>query len=247
MTASTAPPSAARGLGPAGLRRLALALLLLPPLTRVPGLLAGEFDARPWEALNLAAGEWTLWVLLAALAVTPLRRVGHWPRLALVRRRVGVGAFCYLVLHAVAFVADKSFDLALVAGEIVQRTYLVIGFGALLILLALAITSTDPMLRRLGGRRWRALHRLVYIAALLGVLHFFLQSKLELARPSLFAGLLLWLLLYRLAHRAAETRGRRGLGPLALLALALFAGLATAILEAGGLWLSAGAPFWRVL
>lgn len=247
MTAAARSPLAG-GAGAARLRVVALVLLLLPPLTLLPGLLDGDFDARPWEALNAASGEWALWVLLATLAITPLRRVGHWPRLLLVRRRVGVGCFCYLAFHLLAFVADKGFALGLVAGEIAQRTYLIVGFAAFVVLAALAATSTDAMLRRLGGRRWRRLHKLVYAAAILGVLHVFLQSKLELARPSLFGGLLLWLLAYRAAHWwATERAGRRGLGWPALLGLALCAGLSTALLEAGALWLSAGAPFWRVL
>jgi len=180
--------------------------------------------------------------------VTPLRRIGHWPRLALVRRRLGVGCFCYAAFHLLAYVGDQGFRLGFVASEIVQRLYLTLGFAALLILLALAVTSTDAMLRRLGGRCWRRLHQLVYLAAPLAVVHFFLQTKLDQSEPALRGGLLLWLLGYRVAYWLATRGGRRrdlGLG--ALLLLALGSGLATALVEALVLWLGAGAPLERVL
>lgn len=230
------------------LKGAALVFLLLPPLTLLPAVLAGEFAARPWEQLLNEAGGWALWFLLATLAVTPLRRIGHWPRLALVRRRLGVGCFCYAAFHLLAFVGDQGFQLDFVAGEILQRLYLTLGFMALLILLALAITSTDAMLRRLGGRRWQRLHWLVYPAALLAVVHFFLQTKLDQSEPALRAGLLLWLLAYRVVHWQANRGGRRrDLGVGVLLLLALGSGLATALLEALVLWLGAGAPLERVL
>jgi sulfoxide reductase heme-binding subunit YedZ len=245
MTASRA--AAARRTA-AILRTSALAVLLLPLILLALDWLEGALAARPWDGLVHWAGGWALWFLLLSLAVTPLRRIGHWPQLALVRRRIGVGAACYAGFHLLAFVADQGFALGTVAGEIVLRSYLAIGFSALLILLALAATSTDRMLRWMGGQGWRALHRLVYLAAALAALHFFLQSKAELSEPALRGGLLLWLLGYRVQYWLATRRGeRRGLGALALAGLSLGVALATALLEAFSISLRVGAPFERVL
>src|SRR5581483_9687902 len=141
-------------------------------------------------------GLWTIRFIFLALAVTPLRAVLQWPRLILVRRMVGVAAFAYVLVHFGLYITQEAFDLAKVASEILLRIYLTIGFVALLGLAALAATSTDAMVRRLG-RRWQRLHRLVYAIALLAVVHYWMQAKLEVWEPTVMAGIYTWLMGYR--------------------------------------------------
>jgi len=230
------------------LRAIALAVLLLPLALLLRDWDAGLLDARPWDYLTHESGRWALWFLLLTLAVTPLRQLGRWPKLAAVRRRLGVGAACYALFHLLCFLAEQGFDVGLAASEIVLRVYLAVGFSALLILVVLTLTSTDGALRWMGGRGWQALHRLVYPAALLAVLHFFLQSKAGGSEPALRGGLLLWLLAWR-GYQALPARGgaRRTAGPIPLVVLALGVALATALLEAASISLKVGAPFERVL
>jgi sulfoxide reductase heme-binding subunit YedZ len=181
------------------LRIATLALLLWPvALALVAWQTEIRFEARPINDLIHRAGFWMLMFLLLSLAVTPLRRIARYGQLVDVRRMIGVGAFCYGVAHLTLYAADQMFDLAHVASEIALRVYLTIGFTALLGLATLAATSTDGMVRRLGGLRWRRLHRLVYLIAVLALVHFFQQTKLDVTVPTLVTGLFIWLMGYRL-------------------------------------------------
>jgi sulfoxide reductase heme-binding subunit YedZ len=190
----------------------------------------GLLGARPLNEAIHQIGLWTIRLIFLALAVTPLRQILGWPRLVLVRRMVGVAAFAYVLIHFLLYAASQMFDLAKVASEIVLRVYLTIGFAALLGLAVLAATSTDSMIRRLGGKRWQLLHRLVYAIAVLAVIHYCFQSKLDLWEPTVMAGLLGWLLGYRLL---LWRFGRRGHLPLPLVAaLSLATGVGTALGEA---------------
>src|SRR5438128_11332983 len=191
----------------------------------------GWLQPQPYTAAIREIGLWTIRLIFIALAITPLRGVLQWPRLILVRRMVGVAAFAYALTHLSLYTADQMFDLVKVASEIVSRIYLTIGFTAVLGLSALAATSTDGMVRRLGGRNWQRLHRLVYVIALLAVVHYCMQSKLDLWEPSIMAGIYFWLMGYRLLAkylpRAQIVRGRLplvsvgGLGVVAAVASAL--------------------------
>jgi sulfoxide reductase heme-binding subunit YedZ len=181
------------------LRIATLALLLWPiVLAIVAWQTEIRFEARPINDLIHRAGFWMLMFLLLSLSVTPLRRIARFGQLVDVRRMIGVGAFCYGVAHLTLYIADQMFDLAHVAAEIALRVYLTIGFTALLGLATLAATSTDGMVRALGGLRWRRLNQLVYVIALLALVHFFQQTKLDVSVPTLVAGLLTWLMGYRL-------------------------------------------------
>src|SRR5260370_6753238 len=131
-----------------------------------------------------------LMFLLLALSVTPLRRIARFAQLVDVRRMIGVGAFCYGVAHITLYAADQMFDLAHVASEIALRVYLTIGFTALLGLGTLAAVSTDGMVRALGGLRWRRLNQLVYVIAILALVQFFPETKLDVRVANLVAGLL---------------------------------------------------------
>lgn len=213
-----------------------LALLAPTALLAVDALTAG-LGARPWDAAIHRVGWWTVVFLLASLAVTPLRRSLRWSALISVRRMVGVATFAATLLHLVLYAGQEAWDLWKVGSEIVLRVYLAIGFAALLGLAALAATSTDGMVRRLGGKRWQALHRLVYPIAILALLHFFMQTKADVTQPILFTGLFVWLMAWRLwRSRIREP------GPAALVALALLAALLTAAGETIGIALCRHVP-----
>ena len=181
------------------LRIATLALLLWPiALAIVAWQTEIRFEARPVNDLIHRAGFWMLMFLLLSLAVTPLRRIARYGQLVDLRRMIGVGAFCYGVAHISLYILDQAFDLAHVVSEIVLRVYLTVGFTALLGLGVLAATSTDGMVRALGGLRWRRLHQLVYLIAVFALVHFFQQTKLDESVPTLVTGLFLWLAGYRL-------------------------------------------------
>jgi methionine sulfoxide reductase heme-binding subunit len=205
----------------------------------------GLLGARPLNEAIHEIGLWTIRLIFLALAVTPLRQILQWPRLIIVRRMIGVAAFAYVLIHFSLYTASQAFDLEKVASEIVRRVYLTIGFAALLGLAALAATSTDGMVRRLGGRRWQLLHRLVYLIGVLAVVHYCFQSKLDEWQPTIMAGLLGWLLGYRLLAWSFGTR--RGLAPLWVGGLGLAAAAGTALGEAAYFRLAFGAPLRRVL
>ncbi len=226
------------------LRIAALALLLLPiGLALTAPYTSEEFAARPFNDLIHRAGYWALMFIIISLAITPLRRVARFGSLVDVRRMIGVGAFCYATAHILLFITNEKFNLVKVASEIVLRLYLTIGFVALLGLTALAVTSTDGMVRRLGGRRWQRLHRLIYGIVLLGLLHFFIQTKLDVWWPTLVAGLVGWLLGYRLL-----VRGRSGEpSAVMLLALTLVVTALTFICEAVGIAIAFHTTPWMVL
>jgi sulfoxide reductase heme-binding subunit YedZ len=189
--------------------------------------------ARPVNDLIHRAGYWALMFLLLSLAITTLRRVARFGALVDVRRMIGVGAFCYAVAHLGLFVVDQKLDLLKVATEIVSRVYLTIGFAVFCGLMALAATSTDGMVRRLGGLRWRRLHQIIYVLALFALVHFFQQTKADVTVPTLFAGLFAWLMVYRIV--AALRRERTELPAWALLAVTIVVAGLTFLGEAVGI------------
>jgi sulfoxide reductase heme-binding subunit YedZ len=217
------------------------AALFLPAAWVLAAYWLGLLAPRPLNAAIHEIGLWTIRLLFLTLAITPLRQALDWPRLVLVRRMVGVASFGYAAFHLTLYAADQAFDLAKVASEIALRIYLTIGFAALVGLTALAATSTDGMVRRLGGRRWRRLHRLAYAIAALAVIHHFMQSKADVVEPLVMAGLYLWLM----GYRAIAARRRPSLVALTLLGAA--AALLTALGEALYYFAKVGAPVDRVL
>src|ERR1700722_2168238 len=203
------------------LRIATLALLLWPLALAAWNAQAIAAGARPVNDLIHRAGFWTLMFVLITLAVTPLRRVTRYGQLLDVRRMLGVGVFCYAVLHISLYVLDQQFDLVKVASEIVKRIYLIIGLVALAALTVLAIPSTDSMVRRLGGMRWARLHQIVYVIAFLALIHYFQQTKADVSVPTLVAGLFGWLMCYRFAVR--RIRGELSSAGLALLSVVVAA------------------------
>ncbi len=213
------------------LRIAVLACLTVPVALAAHAFLTAGLGARPVNDLIHRTGYWALVFLLVTLAVTPLARIGRLTALIDVRRMIGVGAFVYAAIHILLFVADQMFDLVKVATEIVLRLYLTIGFIALLGLAALAATSTDAMVRRLGARRWQRLHQVVYGIALLALIHFFQQTKADVWVPTFVAGLFVWLMGYRLMVRRWKASA------LSLTALAALAGALVIVGEAVGIGL----------
>ena len=227
------------------LRIVALLFLFVPVAIAVYDFNAEGFGARPLNNVIHRTGYWALIFLMVSLAITPLRRTGRFGQLLDVRRMIGVGAFVYAAAHISLYVADQMFDLWKVASEIVLRLYLTIGFVALLGLTVLAITSTDGMVRRLGGKRWQTLHNVVYGIALLALIHFFQQTKADVSLPTFVAGLFGWMIGYRLLIRFKTTRGE--LPAWKLLALSVAIAALTFAAEAIGIGIAFNVSPLRVL
>ena len=187
--------------------RIGTLLGLVTPVTiAVHDFATAGFGARPLNDVIHRTGYWALIFVMVALAVTPLRRIARFNQLVDVRRMIGVGAFVYIAAHLSLFVADQMFDLRKVVTEIALRLYLTIGFVALIGLAALAATSTDGMVRRLGAKRWQRLHALIYAIGLLALIHFFQQTKADVWVPTFVAGLFGWMIGYRLLVKLRRTR-----------------------------------------
>jgi len=201
--------------------------------------------ARPLNNVIHRTGFWALVFLLVALAITPLRRTARFNQLVDIRRMIGVGAFVYAACHINLYIADQMFDLWKVASEIALRVYLTIGFTALLGLAALATTSTDGMVRRLGGKRWQRLHSIVYGIGLLALIHYFQQTKADVAVPTFVAGLFGWMIAYRLLIKFHNTRAEPPTWM--LLALSIAVSALTFIAEAVGIGIVFNVSPLRVL
>jgi methionine sulfoxide reductase heme-binding subunit len=187
-----------------GLKPLAHVLSILPLAWLIYLTFTGQLGANPVEAIIRYLGDWALRFLLIALAVTPLRIVTGWLPVARLRRTLGLYAFFYVIVHIMSYVGlDHQFDWATIWGDILKRTYITVGMAALLMLVPLAVTSTDGMIRRLGGARWRKLHRLIYPAGVAGVIHYFLMIKAGYQQPLLYAVILTVLFGIRLYKKRA--------------------------------------------
>ncbi len=174
-------------------------VLCLGPLARlVAGGFLDRLGANPVELIARSTGTWTLTFVMITLAVTPLRRLSGWHWLARLRRMFGLYAFFYASLHFTTYIwLDQFFDLAAIAKDIVKRPFITVGFSAFVMLIPLAATSTDAMVRRLGGKNWTALHRLVYVLAICGVVHYWWLVKRDITQPALYALVLAVLLGFR--------------------------------------------------
>jgi sulfoxide reductase heme-binding subunit YedZ len=221
-----------------------LAVLLFPLAKALFDASAIIHGARPINDLIHRAGFWALVFLGLTLAVTPFRRIMRYGNLVDIRRMLGVGAFCYIATHLSLFIADQGYDLGKVVHEITHRWYLIIGGTAWLGLAVLAATSTDGMVRRLGGLRWRRLHQAVYAIALLALIHYFQQTKADVTVPTFVASLFLWLMAYRVV---AWWQGGGELSTLALLAMSVAVSLVTFAGEAIGIGLAFHVSPLRVL
>ncbi len=156
--------------------------------------------ANPIEALEHGFGDWTLRLLLISLSITPLRKLLHLPSLIKFRRMLGLFAFFYVCAHFTIYLwLDKFFNLQEILLDIGKRKYITVGFLGFVLLIPLAITSTAGWIRRLGGKRWQALHRLIYFAAIAGVIHYIWLVKADIRKPLEYGAILALLLGYRVA------------------------------------------------
>jgi sulfoxide reductase heme-binding subunit YedZ len=181
--------------------KAALFALCLLPLTRLGWLAYSDgLGANPIEFVIRSLGTWTLVLLLATLSVTPLRRLTGWNALIRVRRMLGLFAFFYVCLHFLTYIVfDHFFDVSEMIKDVAQRPFITAGFTGFVLLIPLAITSTTGWIRRLGGKRWQMLHRLIYITASAGVIHYYWLVKSDVTMPVRLGAILAFLLICRLA------------------------------------------------
>jgi len=206
-TANVAAPvrSGWRNPSPAAVRAIKIAVfaLALIPLARL-GLFAwlGKLTANPIEFITRSTGTWTLSFVLITLTVTPLRRMLDWPWLLRLRRMLGLFAFFYACLHFTTYVwLDQFFDVHGIVKDVVKRPFITVGFAAFVLLIPLAATSTNAMIRRLGAHRWQRLHYAVYAIATLGVVHYWWLVKKDITQPLWFGAAAALLLGYRIVYR----------------------------------------------
>lgn len=189
------------------IRALLFVLCAMPALLLAHGWLNNTLGANPIEVVTHSTGEWTLRMLLITLAVTPLRRMTglHW--LLRVRRQLGLFAFAYASMHFATYIwLDLYFDWNAIALDIIDRPFVTVGFAAFLLLIPLAVTSNQAAIRRMGGRKWLALHRSIYAIAILGIIHYWWLVKADVLKPVLYALILVALLGVRAWWRELERR-----------------------------------------
>ncbi|MFZ5675616.1 MAG: sulfite oxidase heme-binding subunit YedZ [Pseudomonadota bacterium] len=218
-----------------------LLLVMIPAAAIAYALWQNDLGPLPYKEALHRIGDWAIRFLVITLALTPLQRILGWPRLALIRRMLGVTTFAYALAHLSLYIVNEKFDVAFVVSEIALRIYLTIGFVALLGLTLLAATSTDGAVRKLG-RNWKRLHLIVYGLAALALLHYFIQSKIDVSQPVLWSGFFLLLMIYRVTMKL-----RWPLSPLMLAGCAILAGLLTAGVEFTWYGLATGVGPFRVL
>jgi sulfoxide reductase heme-binding subunit YedZ len=195
------------------LLKSALFVLALLPFARLVAFaFTDRLGANPIEFITRNTGDWTLYFLCFTLAVTPLRRLSKWNWLVKLRRMVGLFAFFYAALHFTTFLwFDHFFDLDEMLKDVVKRPFITVGFIAFLLLIPLAVTSTNGMVKRLGAKRWQWLHRAIYLIAPLGILHFWWMKagKSDFAQPALFGVIVALLLLMRVYWKVVQPRVRK--------------------------------------
>ena len=183
-----------------GMIKVVLFVVCLLPLVRL--IVLGFTDglgANPIEFITRSTGTWTLTFLLVTLSITPLRKILNQPGLVRLRRMFGLFAFFYVSLHFITYIwLDQFFDLAEIAKDIVKRPFITVGFLAFVLLIPLAATSNDAVIKRMGAQRWQRLHRLVYVIGILGVVHYWWLVKKDLTQPIIYASVLAMLLAYRI-------------------------------------------------
>jgi sulfoxide reductase heme-binding subunit YedZ len=180
--------------------KVAVFLLCLVPFARLAWRYwTGDLTPNPIEFITHFTGDWAIRLVVITLAVTPLRKLLHLPDLIRFRRMLGLFAFFYASLHfATWFALDKGFDMHEILGDFTKRRFIIAGLTAYLCMVPLAITSTTGWIRRLGGRRWQLLHRLVYVTGIAAVVHYYWLVKSDIRLPVFYGSLVAILLLYRL-------------------------------------------------
>ena len=198
--------------------KIGIFLLALIPLAKLGlGAYLESLGANPIEKITRTTGYWTLAFLLITLTATPLRKLSGWNWPVRLRRMLGLFVFFYGSLHFLTYlVLDQFFDWDGIVKDIVKRPYITVGFPAFLLMIPMAVTSTDTMIRRLGGKRWRWLHRLVYLCSTGGVVHYWWLVKKDLTNPIIFSVLLSLLLGFRVFY-GLWSRSKQQLATVALI------------------------------
>ena len=187
-------------------------LALLPFLRLLVSAFTDQLGANPVEFITRNTGDWTLYFLCITLAVTPLRRLTHWAWLVKLRRMQGLYVFFYAALHFTTFLwFDHAFDLSEMWKDVLKRPFITVGFIAFVLLIPLAATSTNAIIRKLGGKNWQMLHRLVYLISSLGILHFWWMKagKHDFEQPLIFGVIVATMLLMRVYWRLQSPVNKR--------------------------------------
>jgi len=190
--------------------KVAIFLLCLIPFgDLVWRIIRSDLGANPVEFLQHATGDWTLRFLVFTLCITPFRKLLNLPDLIRFRRMLGLFAFFYVSLHFLTYLGpDQAFDLAAMWKDVAKRPFITVGFAAFVSLIPLAVTSTAGWIRRIGGKRWQMLHRLIYFAAVCGVIHYYWLVKSDVRKPLFYGALVAILLAWRLASWFSKRRGQ---------------------------------------
>lgn len=193
-------------------------LVILPVVWLMARAFMDDLGANPIEELEGQTGRWTLRFLAASLAVTPLIAVTRWGWLITQRRFLGLAAFTYACLHLSIYVGvDNFFDIDDIVKDVLKNLWVTVGMAAFIMLVPLAITSTKASIKRLGGKRWNQLHRLVYPAAVAGCVHFLWAVKKDITEPLIYIGIfaLLFAMRFRVNMAAKKARTQRATAPAA--------------------------------
>ncbi len=191
----------------AAIKAALFAACLLPAFLLWRGFELDTLGANPIEAITRGTGDWTLRFLLITLAVTPLRKLTGWHWVVRLRRMLGLFAFAYGTAHLLTYLwLDQFFDWYAIARDILKRPFITVGFAALVLMAPLAATSSNAAIRRLGGRRWQALHRAIYPIAVLGCVHFWWLVKKDITEPLIYTAITAALLGIRAWWREQERR-----------------------------------------
>jgi len=189
------------------LKAVLFLLALVPLALLVVDAVGNNLGANPVEAITHRTGSWVLKFLLITLAVTPLRKITGWHWLLRLRRMFGLYAFFYAVLHFTTYIwLDRFFVFDEIGKDIAKRPYITVGFTCFLLLIPLAVTSTNAMVRRLGAKRWQRLHKLVYIIAIGGVFHYLWLVKSDIVFPLIYGSILIILLILRVPSISSRLR-----------------------------------------
>ena len=194
-----------------GAIKAAVFALALVPVAKMAYLTVTQQLVEPLEHITRGTGDWVLYFLCMTLAVTPLRKFTGWNWILKLRREIGLFVFFYAFLHFMTFLwFDHFFDVAEMWKDVLKRPFITVGFSAFVLLIPLAITSTNGMIRRLGGKRWQWLHRLIYLVAPLGILHFWWMkaAKQDFEQPIIFGAIVAVLLGLRIYWKLAKPAAR---------------------------------------
>jgi len=182
-------------------------LCLVPALLLGWKAFTGDLSANPIEFITHWTGDWTIRFLCITLSITPLRKILGLAELIRFRRMLGLFGFFYACLHFLTwFVLDKFFDWGEILKDVVKRPFITAGFTAFVLLIPLAVTSTTAWIRRLGGKRWQRLHRLIYVSAIAGVVHYYWLVKSDIRLPAMYGAIVGVLLVYRLVASLMKRR-----------------------------------------